>query len=548
MENGMVNSGSCVDPLFTEVNYNESYIYLTCSDGTILTIARTQEFNVTLDMDKVVWTPGQTSKIKYTLTGVSGESDIFTISENGWGSTVVKTSETEGYIQVSIPETDYTIGRFTLWVSNNGNSLVKRVTYSDARSSVIDLEVPVQTISYLGGDLQVFFCSDVETEIIIPEDAKDWISILETKAELCYTKTLHITKNLSSERSASIVIKNDYSEIEFKLTQKDISGIYIQASKEIIKADGIDYTEIKVLTNEGEDVTEYSYISDSSNQQLQLEGGKFTATEEGAYVFSAIYMTHTSAPYVLYALNNEEGTPIPDNKPGNTSFRHRSFLLRYTGTKCQFCVYLIDQLNLLKEESIITDDAVLAVAHTFNESDPAYIPSKYLKVDSYPYLTINNHMGYWYQDGYGRLEEMIKSEKSENAAVGIAVNSRISGEYLIATVGVKAAEEGSYCVTLWILQDQIYGVQNGATDNSYNYHDDCVIEHLPSGVDPLIGYPLGILKSGEIAEKLFVIKRAISFPENYHLIVTVTKEDNDTWYVCNAIDCPVIGFTDFEYK
>lgn len=548
MENGMVNSGSCVDPLFTKVNYNESYIYLTCSDGTVLTIARTQEFNVTLDLDKVVWTPGQISKIKYTLTGVSGDSDIFTISENEWSSTVVKTSETEGYIQVSIPETDYSVGRFTLWVSNNGKTSVKRVTYSDAKSSVINLEIPVQTVNHLGGDLQVFFCSDIETEIIIPEDAKDWISILETKAKLCYTQTLHIAKNLSSDRSASIVIKNEYSELEFKVTQTGISGIRVQPSKAIIKADGIDYTEIKVLTDEGEDVTEYSYILDSNNQQLQLTDGKFTTTEEGAYEFSAIYLTHSSDPCVLYALNNVTAPMISDQEPSNTSFKHRSFLLRYTGTNCPFCVQLMDQINLLKEESIITNDAVLAVAHTFNDSDPAYIPSKYLKVDSYPYLTINNRRSHWYIDGYDKFANLIESEKSEDAAVGIAVNSTLSGEYLIATVGVKAAEEGNYYVTLWILQDQIYGAQTGATDKSYNYHDDCVIEHLPSGVDPLIGYSLGTLKTGEIAEKLFITERAISSPENYHLVVTVTKKDNDAWYVCNAVDCPITGLTNFEYK
>mgnify|MGYP002519094194 CR=1 FL=1 len=29
----------------------------------------------------------------------------------------------------------------------------------------------------------------------------------------------------------------------------------------------------------------------------------------------------------------------------------------------------------------------------------------------------------------------------------------------------------------------------------------------------------------EIAEKLFITERAISSPENYHLVVTVTKKD-----------------------
>lgn len=547
VENGLITTsgGSC---LFKDVKYDESYIYLTCNDGTVLTIARETLFGVTLHLDEVVWTPGLTSKVKYTLTGTVGQSEIFTISENNWITEVVQTSDTEGYVDVTLPEKDYTKGRFTMWVSNNGKSSVKRVTYTDASSSLIEVNVSNYTISYLGGDMQIYFCSGVETELIIPAEAKDWLSISETRAQHCYTKTLHFEKNLSVERSAVITIRNKYSEYEFKVIQTAISGINIQVSKWLINADGVDYAEIKVVTNEGEDVTEYSSIFDAQDQQVYFPDGKFKTNVEGVYIYKAVYLTHSTEPCVLYALNDIVPLPISDNQPDNTTFNHRSFLLRYTGTLCHYCVAMMEQIKYLEEENIIPDDAVLAVAHTFNTDDPAYISSKFLKRDTYPYLTINNNLGYFYMEGYDLLKNRIEQETCESAAAGIAVNAAVQGDYLIVNVGVKAAKEGDYGVTVWILQDNIYGQQSGASQNWHNYHNDCIRDVLPNDVDPFVGAYLGKVTAGEVKERMLTTMAPTDKLEDYHMVVTVTRKEGKSWYICNAIDCPITGLTNFDYK
>ena len=471
---------------------------------------------------------------------------MFTISENEWVTEVVQTSDTEGYIIVALPEYNYKQGRFTLWASNNGNTIVKRVTFYDADCSVIDVDMPVRTINYLGGDLYLSFCSGVDTQLLIPSDAADWLSVLETKSPSCYSKILHFEKNLSSERWADITIKNDYFEQIITVNQKAISGIFVDASKDIIKADGVDFTSIKVYTNEGEDVTSQSLFYGDDNEIVNLTDGKFATNAEGVYTFKATYLTYISSLTHVYALNDIDDNQINDNQPNNTSFKHRSFVLRYTGTSCRYCVNMINRVRELEADKTIPNDAVLAVAHTYDSNDPAYINSSYLKANSYPYLTVDNSSSYSYLLDVSELRQLIADDVKDAADAGIAVNSTISGEYLKLSVGVKAAVAGMYGVTVWILKDGIYGTQSGATDSSYYYHDNCITTTLPYGNNPFVGAPLGTLSPKSIGKKTFAVKVNGSL-DKYHLVVTVSKMIDNNWRIVNAINCPVTGITDFEY-
>lgn len=549
---GDVSSGNTDNDLFfKEIKHDEHFVYITLHDNTVITIQKHVKLSIILNTDDFVITPGLSSKLNYTLEGYIGKPEIFTITENGWSAEVVQTNDAEGYILVTIPENNYDKGRLTLWVSNNGSSIAKQITYSNTKSSVINIEEESLNINYLGGNMEVSYCSGIETELIIPEDAREWLSVVEAKSQFCYNKLLCVAKNTGGDRSALITIKNEFSEVTINLTQNGISGITIIPSKAFILSDGSDYTQLNVFTFEGEEITQYSSIWDENNTLFTLTDNKFSTTEQGVFKFRATYGTHISEDVQIFATDTPISLDVADNQPNNISFKHRSFLLRYTGTACPYCSIVIDDIRQLKSENIIPNNAVLAVAHTYNREDPAYTPLSFLKLNSYPDVRINNTSSNLYQSGsaYKLMKDYIESESKESADVGIAVNAtRVSGT-LVLNVGVKAAVDGTYAVNVWVLQDGIYGRQqtaDGSAASYRNYHDDCIIA---AAYPSVVGQNLGVISQKQIVKNQFIFDIESNIEdEALHVVITVAKQNASGWKICNAIDCPISGATNFEYN
>ena len=575
IENASAGSSETGSSFFKDVQYDDKYIYLTHNDGTVLTILRQSHFAINFNLDDVVWTPGRTSKLMYTLSGTAGKSDIFTISENYWVTEVVQTSETEGYISVSLPEYDYEEGRFTLWVSNNGNTVVKRVTFLDADCSAIDVDVPEQTIGYAGGNLVVSYCSGVETELIIPEDAKEWLSIVETRSPSCYNKTLHFTENNYLERSATVLIKNQYLEHPITFTQAAhpnvaVVGFFISVDKNVISSDGEDFVTLKATLN-GADVTSGTtfYLVDGKNL-TPLTSNVFSTDKAGDYSFKADHLTfYTEEAVVVTAINAAIPAPAVDPMPSNTSFVHRSFLTEYAGTGCPYCPGMTRALRCAFNDEETKNMAVLATVHSYGTGDPAYIAAP--RAAGYPYLEIDMVSGFTYDmDPYAEgqvLKNALREKTSQPAKVGISANPSLEGDLLVVRIAVKAAETGDYRLGVWFLQDNIYGQQTDkfgivASDNSYNYHDDCVRKVDSRYQNNYAGYPIGTIKAGETVERTFVLKVEaedwkLKNMSDLHFVAFVSSvkteiSDKGRGYsyvgIDNVVDCKYNEPTPFEYN
>jgi hypothetical protein len=147
------------------------------------------------------------------------------------------------------------------------------------------------------------------------------------------------------------------------------------------------------------------------------------------------------------------------------------------------------------------------------------------------------------------MKDYIESESKESADVGIAVNAtRVLGA-LVLNVGVKAAVDGTYAVNVWVLQDGIYGWQqtaDGSAASYRNYHDDCIIA---AAYPSVVGQNLGVISPKQIVKNQYIFDIESNIEdEALHVVITVAKQNGSGWKICNAIDCPISGATNFEYN
>ena len=351
-----------------------------------------------------------------------------------------------------------------------------------------------------------------------------------------------------------------------------VSGkrFYMTTDKDVIQSDGTDAASIKVFLGD-EDVTSLAIIYDDKDQVVNLDGGLFTATEDGEYKFWAKYGT-----YISYDKAEDDNglltvkaisVPVPevvaDPEASNTSFVHRAFLTQYTGTGCGYCPYMIKVVKELLADNTIPEKAVLAAVHSFGTGDPAYISAPAVK--NYPFMHVNFETGYDATTTPSEtLYSLVNGCVAQDAAAGISVNPVLYEDgTLVIRVSVKAAADGNYRVGAWLLEDGIFGQQADNDrlkptvdkndpdykEKSYDYHENC-LRAVDSKYDgSWCGKHLGAIKAGKTAEKTFVmnVKKAWVV-ENLHLAVIVSKEGEKGYTVCNAVDVPIDAPTPFEYK
>ena len=322
--------------------------------------------------------------------------------------------------------------------------------------------------------------------------------------------------------------------------------------KYVIKADGVDGTKV-LLINNGEDVTsdaDFYIFKDKGYSPLTLIDGQFRTSSPGTYNITVSYKTQTLEIFID-AIQYDVPNNAVDLYPEKLSFVRRAFLTRYTGTSCGYCPGLMKIIKTLEEDRTIPDKAILAVVHSYNTNDPAYISKP--SVSSYPFLTVNSTMGFNYRDGATILNTLIDETLVTDAPVGISANSILyDNTTLVVKVSVKAAQEGNYKAGIWLLEDNIYAIQSDylyIADESYNVHDNCVRYVDDTCVDR--GHCLGTITQGETKETVFVINLDSTWKvENLHFAITVSEADKTGRYysTCNAIDCAINDSVSFGYK
>lgn len=332
---------------------------------------------------------------------------------------------------------------------------------------------------------------------------------------------------------------------------------------------------------DGEDVTDQTtfYIGETP-----LEGPVFIPAETGVYEIWANYGTENSNIVKITAIAvSIPETPV-DEYPDSVGFVPRVLLSQFTGTGCGNCPRMMTLLHGedgdegILHDSQVGGSIVWVAVHTFDTDDLAYCNTTYsslLGATSYPSANVD----YLFSGDFSSLVDYntvdnlrnnlilpLLEEKSE-AACGISVNSSLSDGQIVMKTTVKSAQDNSYRVGAFLLQDGIKDRQSGVDKNSWmNTHNSCV-RWIDAGgkVNDFDGYGLGDIARGETAEHLFIWdlesvwaemqgnifwENKSEFLEGSTLrlvvfVVSVNAEGN--YHINNVVEAPVNGILKYEY-
>ena len=310
------------------------------------------------------------------------------------------------------------------------------------------------------------------------------------------------------------------------------------------------------------------------NGEELIEGNKFSSTVQGSYEFQAAYGTVLSGTFTV----NVVATPPPapeapqDTNPSKTNFKRRVLLTQITGTGCQYCPLMINAVHQAMTGSY-GEDAVLAVAHTYNDNDPAYLYDAQTLDNSFgvdksaPFLFMDLNKNYNTNYTKAAIDKNIQARLDEvTTRGGIAVNSEYHAEegYIVLNATVKAAQTTEFRVGAWLLEDGIKATQTNPQGFApvdgvdFNTHDDCIrLADSKYTSSNYTGYSIGTIEAGKTASREFAFKLKANGNgsatkwnhDNLKVIVFIsTKEEGNIWYVNNVVSCPKDGSVDFEYE
>jgi hypothetical protein len=307
-----------------------------------------------------------------------------------------------------------------------------------------------------------------------------------------------------------------------------------------------------VKDSSGANVTNGATIYDKSHDFAQVEN-PFTPTMDGDYTFYAVVGDAISKDFKVTVTPEVPALP-EDTDTANTSFKHRILLVDHTGNTCGYCPRMMKALKEIEESGDFDGKYYEAMSHSYANTDPAFSGaaasiSSHYGLQGYPTLTYNFYHPTSSSYNAEHIKGQINALWKESADAGIAASTNLAAKSVVVNAEVKAAVDGEYSITAWLLEDGIYAKQTNATDEWMNTHNNAIRQAATTS--PLTGYELGALKPGETAEQILnlTIARDTWNRDNMKVMLIVSKKgDNKKFDVANVVICPINDSVTYDYK
>ena len=223
------------DSFFEGVTQDEQFVYFTLADGTVITLPKGAALDITFaESDLVVMSPNSTREIGYTVTSatesvkveVTSSADIKAkaVADNASGLT--------GKIHITTGDAIDEYSKVIVFVSNGNKVIMRSITFEEA--GLIVEEDATLSAAAEGGEVALHFLTNVECEVVIPEEAQDWISVVPaTRAMEKQTITLQLEPNEGYYRSATVTIQSSDGtlKLEYQVEQDGVLGVNIDPTQ-----------------------------------------------------------------------------------------------------------------------------------------------------------------------------------------------------------------------------------------------------------------------------------------------------------------------------
>ena len=183
------------------VSEDSNFVYLTVpGSGTTIQLSKSSRFTLDIATLDYMIQPGATTAIPYAITGADGTEKLFVQSDDftvTYDAKKIYVTPKEGVVS----------GELLVMAVRNSDQAVCAVVISISEG-VFEVTSAI-SVDAEGGNAEAFVKTNMDYEVIIPDEAKSWLSIApETKAVRVDTLRFAVQPNESeSARSANVEIK-----------------------------------------------------------------------------------------------------------------------------------------------------------------------------------------------------------------------------------------------------------------------------------------------------------------------------------------------------
>lgn len=192
-------------------------VIIELSDREIV-IPKEQNFALVIKADEIGIKAGETVNVEYSL--ISADNAIVrALPENGYTVKVNPISATKGQLSITAPSP--VVDASILIVAVNGNGVMSGKILSIAEGK-LDVKADATPVPAEGGSVTVEITTNLDYEIVIPEAAKTWITLVETKALRTDNVTFSVAQNTeATQRTAEVEVRVDGAKVQsFNIVQQ----------------------------------------------------------------------------------------------------------------------------------------------------------------------------------------------------------------------------------------------------------------------------------------------------------------------------------------
>lgn len=192
-------------------------VVIELSDREIV-IPKGQNFALVIKADEIGIKAGETVNVEYSL--ISADNAIVrALPENGYTVKVNPISATKGQLSITAPSP--VVDASILIVAVNGNGVMSGKILSIAEGK-LDVKADATPVPAEGGSVTVEITTNLDYEIVIPEAAKTWITLVETKALRTDNVTFSVAQNTeATQRTAEVEVRVDGAKVQsFNIVQQ----------------------------------------------------------------------------------------------------------------------------------------------------------------------------------------------------------------------------------------------------------------------------------------------------------------------------------------
>lgn len=298
------------DSFFLDVSQDDEYVYLTLTNGTLISIPRLRPFTLTFQSaNTLTFGVGDTVSIDYTLSYGYDNTEVRIIGNGGWDATLTRKSNTGGTVKITAPTVNSDAEIVLFATDGIGHSTMATLVCSVTNAgSVLTIINEVINVTEAATQVQVELQTNIDAyEVIIPVTAQSWITLdnIVTRAALREDVIkLNIAENTTtSERMAAVGIVNTELGITESVLIKQQRGVVNQIitytssdNKVVVPYNEYAFGGVNIVSNtykDGEgkivfngDVTTIGFNAFYNCSTLTSIDLPDTATTVGQYAFS----------------------------------------------------------------------------------------------------------------------------------------------------------------------------------------------------------------------------------------------------------------------